>query len=60
MVVAGPDELEALLAAGGGVWDYYSVVELGGLGVGVGFEPAFYFYYFFNVVFWHDQHVEDC
>lgn len=59
-VVAGPDELETLLAAGGGVWDDYGVVELGGVRVGVGFEPAFYLYVLFYIIFRHNQHVEDC
>ena len=60
VVVAGPDEFQALLAAGGGVWDYYCVIDFGGLLIGVGFEPAFYFYYFFFVFFGHNQHVENC
>ena len=54
VVVSWPDELEALLAAGGGVWDYYCVIEFCGLRVCVCFKPAFYFDDSFFVFFWHD------
>lgn len=60
MMVTWPDELEALLAAGGGVWDDYGVKEFASFWICVGFEPAFYFYYFFYVIFGHYEHVEDC
>ena len=59
-VFSRPDEFQALLAAGGGVWDNYGVVELGGLRVGVGLKPAFYLYCFFHIIFGHYKHVEHC
>ena len=60
MMVAWPDELEALLAAGGCIRNDYGVKEFAAFGVCVGFKPAFYLYHFFYVIFGHNQHVEDC
>ena len=59
-VISFPYKFQSLLAAGGCIWDNYSLIHFAGLRICVGFEPARNFYDFFYIVFRHNQHVKDC